>query len=79
MDLLGQLIALFLPPCARDVCYSLPWTVGTDLGEHTCAGYPGSGGAASTDKSGYGHYCQDAKTFAAWGVRCVSILACNEG
>lgn len=35
-----------------------------DTGNNTCAGFPGSGG----------HYAQDAKTYAEWGVDYVKVL-----
>jgi len=38
-----------------------------DSGPTTCAGYPGS----------LGHYAQDAKTFADWGVDYVKLDGCN--
>jgi alpha-galactosidase len=38
-----------------------------DAGTATCAGYPGS----------YGHYQQDANTFAAWGVDLLKLDWCN--
>jgi alpha-galactosidase len=38
-----------------------------DVGTTTCAGYPGS----------YGHYTQDAATFASWDVDFVKIDWCN--
>ena len=48
----------------------------TDLGTHTCAGYPGSGGAKNPDGS-YGHYCQDAQTFADWGIHYIKQDFCG--
>jgi len=39
----------------------------TDIGQHTCAGYPGS----------YGHYCQDAATFSSWGITYVKQDFCG--
>lgn len=38
-----------------------------DSGTSTCGGYPGS----------YGHYQQDADTFASWGVDYVKLDGCN--
>src|SRR5579875_4061832 len=38
-----------------------------DAGTATCAGFPGS----------YGHYAQDAKTFASWGVDYLKFDWCN--
>lgn len=38
-----------------------------DAGTETCAGYPGS----------YGHYQQDADTFASWGVDLLKLDGCN--
>jgi alpha-galactosidase len=38
-----------------------------DVGTKTCAGYPGS----------YGHYDQDAKTFASWKIDFVKVDWCN--
>jgi alpha-galactosidase len=38
-----------------------------DAGTTTCAGYPGS----------YGHYAQDAQTFASWGVDYLKLDWCN--
>ncbi|RNI24905.1 NEW3 domain-containing protein [Flexivirga caeni] len=38
-----------------------------DSGTATCGGYPGS----------WGHYTQDAKQFAAWGVDYVKLDGCN--
>ena len=48
----------------------------TDLGEHTCAGFPGSGGPKNADGS-WGHYCQDAATFAAWGIHYIKQDFCG--
>lgn len=48
----------------------------TDLGVHTCAGYPGSGGPKNPDGS-YGHYCQDAQTFADWGIHYIKQDFCG--
>ncbi|NNC12511.1 hypothetical protein HII28_11560 [Planctomonas sp. JC2975] len=38
-----------------------------DAGTNTCGGYPGS----------WGHYTQDADTFASWGVDYVKLDGCN--
>jgi alpha-galactosidase len=38
-----------------------------DAGTSTCGGYPGS----------YGHYAQDAKTFASWGIDYLKLDWCN--
>ena len=38
-----------------------------DAGVQTCAGYPGS----------FGHFAQDARTFAAWGVDYLKFDQCN--
>ncbi|HEX3367358.1 glycoside hydrolase family 27 protein, partial [Phenylobacterium sp.] len=38
-----------------------------DAGTATCAGFPGS----------YGHYAQDAKTFASWGADYLKLDWCN--
>ena len=35
----------------------------TDIGTHTCQGFPGS----------YGHWQQDTDTFAGWGVDAVKV------
>ena len=48
----------------------------TDLGEHTCAGFPGSGGPKNADGS-WGHYCKDAATFAAWGIHYIKQDFCG--
>jgi len=38
----------------------------TDIGEKTCAGYPGA----------RDHWCQDAQTFVDWGIRYVKMDFC---
>jgi hypothetical protein len=38
----------------------------TDIGTHTCGGYPGS----------FGHYDVDAKTFARWGIDSLKVDGC---
>ncbi|XP_015676090.2 alpha-galactosidase A [Protobothrops mucrosquamatus] len=40
-----------------------------DIGNRTCAGFPGS----------YGHYEQDAETFASWGVDLLKFDGCDFG
>ncbi|XP_070615926.1 alpha-galactosidase A [Erythrolamprus reginae] len=40
-----------------------------DVGNRTCAGFPGS----------YGHYEQDAETFASWGVDLLKFDGCDFG
>lgn len=45
----------------------LKFGIYTDVGTQTCGGFPG----------GYGHYQQDANTFAAWGVDFVKVDWCN--
>lgn len=41
----------------------------SDVGNQTCAGFPGS----------YGHYELDAQTFASWGVDLLKFDGCNSG
>ncbi|KAJ7402166.1 Alpha-galactosidase A [Pitangus sulphuratus] len=41
----------------------------SDVGEKTCAGFPGS----------YGHYELDARTFASWGVDLLKFDGCSSG
>ncbi|NWQ63988.1 AGAL galactosidase, partial [Neopipo cinnamomea] len=41
----------------------------SDVGDKTCAGFPGS----------YGHYELDAQTFASWGVDLLKFDGCNSG
>lgn len=41
----------------------------TDVGNKTCAGFPGS----------YGNYERDAETFASWGVDLLKFDGCNYG
>uniref|UniRef100_A0A8C9F2X6 Alpha-galactosidase n=1 Tax=Pavo cristatus TaxID=9049 RepID=A0A8C9F2X6_PAVCR len=41
----------------------------SDVGNSTCAGFPGS----------YGHYELDAQTFASWGVDLLKFDGCNAG
>jgi len=52
-----------------DYVHSLGLKLGIyeDAGTATCAGFPGS----------YGHYAQDAKTFASWGVDYLKFDWCN--
>jgi alpha-galactosidase len=52
-----------------DYVHSLGLKLGIyeDAGTKTCAGYPGS----------YGHYQQDAQTFASWGIDFVKLDWCN--
>ena len=52
-----------------DYVHSLGLKLGIyeDVGTATCAGYPGS----------YGHYQQDADTFASWGIDFVKVDWCN--
>jgi alpha-galactosidase len=52
-----------------DYVHSLGLKLGIyeDSGTATCAGYPGS----------YGHYQQDADTFASWGIDFVKLDWCN--
>lgn len=45
----------------------LSFGIYTDIGPKTCAGRPGS----------YGHFEQDAKTYAAWGVDYVKVDWCH--
>ncbi|XP_010127053.1 PREDICTED: alpha-galactosidase A-like, partial [Chlamydotis macqueenii] len=41
----------------------------SDVGNKTCAGFPGS----------YNHYDLDAQTFASWGVDLLKFDGCNSG
>ena len=52
-----------------DYVHSLGLKLGIyeDAGTATCAGFPGS----------YGHYAQDAKTFASWGADYLKLDWCN--
>jgi alpha-galactosidase len=52
-----------------DYVHSLGLKLGIyeDAGTATCAGFPGS----------YGHYAQDAQTFASWGVDYLKLDWCN--
>ncbi|OXB57170.1 hypothetical protein ASZ78_000571 [Callipepla squamata] len=49
--------------------YGLKLGIYSDVGNRTCAGFPGS----------YGHYELDAQTFASWGVDLLKFDGCNVG
>jgi alpha-galactosidase len=52
-----------------DYVHSLGLKLGIyeDVGTQTCAGYPGT----------YGHYAQDARTLASWGIDFIKMDWCN--
>jgi alpha-galactosidase len=63
-----------IPSLAKQIhAMGLKFGIYEAIGTRTCQGLPGSGGTTAAD----GHYEQDAKTFAAWGVDFVKIDECG--